>query len=233
VSLAPATFVPWGVSLGKTKDFILAQSITDSLVSTFPIRSIGVFNLTPFFIHFPSLPAAFQWVAPNTKDVILNVPAGQNSIPLNSVDVPTGQLVQAGSQLTAAITIFEDMLPPSPGSPFGTGPNIVPNKVPIVIAQVIASGATFSLVAGVPGQSIYLFGCVINNDTAGANQALDLQDSTGVSYHEFTAFQTYQQTFNGAGIQVPVGRGVQLLNRSFGGGSGNLTIRGSVVYSQA
>lgn len=107
-------------------------------------------------------------------------------------------------------------------------PWLYPNKVPVDIDAGVASGATLLLVAAAAQQNVFLFECSTIPDTAPTGDTFDLEDTTGVIYHKFGAGIAPWQ-FRGYGVKLPLGRGVQLKNNS----SGNVRIRGSLVYSQA
>src|SRR6266849_4206576 len=76
--------------MGKSQDFNLAQSARlDLNVLGWKIRSVGVTNLTPFFIHFPNNPGAFQWILPGTLGAVIPIAGGQ-PVRVNSIDIPAG-----------------------------------------------------------------------------------------------------------------------------------------------
>jgi hypothetical protein len=102
-----------------------------------------------------------------------------------------------------------------------------PNLAPVLINATIGIGADLALIAAVGGKAVYLFGCAIGMDVAG--QGLSIQDTASTVYHSFEGITTTPNPFLGFGTPLPLGLGAKLHN----GGAAALTVRGSLVASQA
>jgi hypothetical protein len=169
-------------------------------VSGWQIRAVGVTNLTPFPIHFPDNPAAFQWVLPNTVNAVVPVPPG-DVIRVNSVDILPGVNAPAGSTARAQLSVFEDPLPPSPGAPAPASAVGVFKSV--FFRQVNAGGS--NIVPAIGGQTIHVYSLLLSVDTPVAGAfALVSDDSISQILAQIEANTAHSVPFDtkGAGLSA-------------------------------
>jgi hypothetical protein len=106
-----------------------------------------------------------------------------------------------------------------------------PNQKPAQFALTLAIGATGSVVAGVGGQSIYLFEIELAPDAVGAN-FLDVSNTVDspVLFAQAQLNQLTPRKWDFYGSQLPVGAGVQFRNDPASAGA--IAVRGQMTYSQ-
>jgi hypothetical protein len=216
----PATGYPMP---GKSQDFTLSQSKRlDIAVLGWTIRTIVVTNLTPFFLHFPDNPVGFQWVLPGILGAA--IPVVTDPVRVNSIDVPSGAAVPASSTQIAGLTALEDPLPYSPGTPYVSAPNLVPNK-PAQGFQLVA-GANQVLITGITNQTIYIFDISLGNDTVVAAGSTLFRDSThNICFMSTTTLNP--AAFDGKGCPLTVSDSLFVTVPA------GTAVRGAVSYSQA
>jgi hypothetical protein len=120
-----------------------------------------------------------------------------------------------------------NLLPSAASTPW-----LVPNQGPKQVALVIAAGATSAaVIAGVVGQSIYLFGVSIAYDAipAGGVASLDFETDLPFVLHSFDTNVNPPPPFEGFGVKLPGGAAVQFKNNA----GAQIIVRGSIVFSQA
>lgn len=221
-----------GYVLGRTLDVSLAQSKSTSISPIgWRARSIGVFNPTPFYIHFPDAPAAFAWVQPNTQNAVIPIPVGTDSVRVNSIDLPAGFPTPITSSQTASLTAFEAVLPPSTGAPISTSPSLIPTQAK-TIDQALGISASAVLIAPAAGQSIYLFefeGMLDAAVAAGWYKFRNATDSTDIGPEFGTATGVTPHRYSFGGLSLPAGKALGLLNSA----AGAIQLRGGLTYNQA
>jgi hypothetical protein len=217
--------------VGKSQDFTLAQNARKTLAAiNWEPRSVAVFNPTPFYVHFPDLPAAFAWVQPNTQNAVVPVPPGTDRINVNSIDVPAGFPAVPSSTLSASLTLLEMPMPPSTGAPISAAPSSLPTQS-VIIDVALAINGTAVLIAAVAGKTIYLFEYIGVLDAvvaAGWYRLRDAGASTNVG-PEFATSIVGPMNFRFGGLALIPGNALGILNSS----AGAIQLRGGLTFNQA
>lgn len=205
----------------QTAPFQVLAGTTQSYNFAFAPTAVGVDNPTGFYVHLKD--AGFGgWVKPFTTGAIVPVATRDRSLLISSTETPSGaaSTVAAAGQAATCLA-FEDPQPYSPGIPsLGTPQSLF-------FRQVGAGGS--NVVAGVPGQTIQIYGILFSIDTISATGFALVSDgavSQIVAQVTCAALGTSEYTPT---IPIPLGVGVALRCSVLTGGNCGF----SISYTQA